>query len=56
METMDTIQKKTSLKGCLSNREIEEDKIMKILEAAGMAPSSRNVQPWRFVDQDNSQP
>ena len=32
METIDIIQKRTSLKGCLSNREIEEDKIMKILD------------------------
>ena len=49
METIDIIQKRTSLKGCLSNRKIEEDKIIKILEAARMAPSSRNMQPWRFI-------
>lgn len=49
METLDTIWIRTSLKNSLSNREIEEDKIMKVLEAASLAPSSRNMQPWRFI-------
>ena len=49
METTDIIHKRASLKGCLSPREIEQDKINKVLEAARMAPSSRNMQPWRFI-------
>ena len=49
METLDIIHKRASLKGCLSSREIEQDKITAILEAARMAPSSRNMQPWRFI-------
>jgi nitroreductase len=49
METMEAIRKRKSLKNCLSGREIEREKLEKILEAAGMAPSARNKQPWRFV-------
>jgi nitroreductase len=46
---MEAIRKRKSLKNCLSGREIESEKLEKILEAAGMAPSARNKQPWRFV-------
>jgi len=49
METMEAIRKRKSLKNRLCGREIEREKLEKILEAAGMAPSARNKQPWRFV-------
>jgi len=49
METLETINWRASLKGHISSREIEEDKIQKILEAGRMAPSARNSQPWRFI-------
>ena len=49
METLTTIQKRCSLKGHLSAREIEPEKINTILNAARLAPSARNTQPWRFV-------
>jgi len=49
METLEVIYKRASLKLQLSRREIEQDKIDKILDAARMAPSARNQQPWRFV-------
>lgn len=49
METLDVIQQRCSLKGHFSGREVEADKINVILEAARVAPSARNTQPWRFI-------
>ena len=49
MELMDTISKRASLKGHISNRDVEDEKIEKMLEAARLAPSARNNQPWRFI-------
>lgn len=49
METLEVINKRASLKTRLSTRDVEQDKIVKILEAARLAPSSRNMQPWRFI-------
>jgi nitroreductase len=49
METLEAINKRASLKTHISARGVEEDKIVKILEAARLAPSSRNNQPWRFI-------
>jgi nitroreductase len=49
METLDAINKRASLKAHLSSREIEPGKIARILDAARLAPSARNTQPWRFV-------
>lgn len=49
MKTLEAVSKRASLKTRLSAREIEQDKIAKILEAATLAPSARNTQPWRFV-------
>ncbi|MFP3974670.1 MAG: nitroreductase family protein [Dehalococcoidia bacterium] len=49
METLEAIHQRASLKNCLSGREIEREKLEKILDAARWAPSARNKQPWRFV-------
>lgn len=49
METLEAINKRASLKAHLSTREVEQDKIIKILDAARLAPSATNEQPWRFV-------
>jgi nitroreductase len=49
METLETIGKRASLKSRLSAREVEQEKITKILDAARFAPSARNTQPWRFI-------
>jgi nitroreductase len=49
METLEAISKRASLKTCLSPRDVEREKIEKILEAARLAPSGRNMQPWRFI-------
>jgi nitroreductase len=49
METLEAISKRCSLKTHLSGREVEPEKIDTILNAARLAPSARNMQPWRFV-------
>lgn len=49
METLEAINKRASLKTRLSSGEVEAEKIVKILDAARMAPSAHNNQPWRFV-------
>ena len=49
METLETIQRRASLKVQLSSRQVEREKICRVLEAARAAPSARNMQPWRFV-------
>ena len=49
METLEAINKRASLKTHLSAREVEEEKIAKVLDAARFAPSARNQQPWRFI-------
>ncbi len=49
METFEAIRKRCSLKDHLSDRPVEAERIEAILEAAHLAPSARNTQPWRFV-------
>lgn len=49
METFDAIKKRASLKKRLSSREVEQGKILKVLEATRVAPSGRNKQPWRLI-------
>ncbi len=53
METLEAINKRASLKTCISSREVEQEKISKILDAARVAPSARNSQPWRFIVVDD---
>src|SRR6056297_578062 len=31
------------------NKEVEKEKISQVLEAARIAPSAKNIQPWHFV-------
>jgi nitroreductase len=49
LETLDAISKRCSLKLHLSKKPIEAEKIEQILDAARLAPSARNLQPWHFV-------
>lgn len=49
METLEAIRKRCSLKAHLSGRAIEPEMINTVLGAACLAPSARNMQPWRFV-------
>jgi nitroreductase len=49
METLEAIKRRASLKTCCSAQDVEKEKIETILEAARLAPSARNNQPWRFI-------
>jgi nitroreductase len=49
LETHDAIRKRCSLKLHLSKRPIEPEKLELVLEAVRLAPSARNLQPWRLV-------
>ena len=49
METSEAIDKRASLKTRISPRDVEQEKIAKILDAARLAPSAGNRQPWRFI-------
>ena len=49
MQTLEAISKRASLKARLSVRDVEHEVIVKILDAARLAPSARNRQPWRFI-------
>ncbi len=45
---MEAIGSRYSVRG-YQDRPIEREKILKIVEAARLAPSTSNVQPWRFI-------
>ena len=49
METLRSIQQRASLVTQVSPREVEQEKINKVLDAARFAPSAMNKQPWRFI-------
>ncbi|MCX7820168.1 MAG: nitroreductase family protein [Brevinematales bacterium] len=48
MEFLEIIENRESVRS-YSNQEVEEDKLTKILEAARLAPSAANRQPWEFI-------
>jgi nitroreductase len=48
MQITDLIQKRCSVRN-YSSRPVEKEKLDCVLEAARMAPSACNLQPWRFV-------
>jgi len=48
MDLIDIISGRVSIRN-YTGREVEDEKINKILEAARLAPSACNKQPWRFV-------
>ena len=48
MTLMELIKKRYSCRDYL-DKEIEEEKLAVILEAARLAPSAKNLQDWRFV-------
>ncbi len=48
MTVFETIQKRYSCRS-YQEREIEQEKLDKLLEAARLAPSAKNTQDWRFV-------
>ncbi|MBN1974014.1 MAG: nitroreductase family protein [Sedimentisphaerales bacterium] len=48
MSILDIIQKRYSCRS-YQEKEIEQDKLDRIFEAARLAPSAKNFQDWRFV-------
>ncbi len=48
MEFYELIRKRESIRN-YTDRQIEEEKLKKILEAARLAPSAANKQPWEFL-------
>lgn len=49
MATLEAISKRASLKNNLSSRPVEVEKIARVLDAARLAPSAGNRQPWRSI-------
>lgn len=45
----ETILARRSVRQFIDNKQIEKNKIIKLLEAAMAAPSACNLQPWEFV-------
>ncbi len=54
MALLDLIKHRKSVRNFL-DRPVEREKIMLCLEAARLAPSTSNSQPWRFVVVDDKQ-
>lgn len=48
MELMEAIRTRRSVRSYL-DRDVEEDKLLRVMEAARLAPSASNRQNWRFV-------
>ena len=53
MELFDIIKNRRSIRA-YSSLLIEKDVILNLINAAGYAPSGKNLQPWRFVIVGNS--
>lgn len=52
MNFLELVKKRQSVRRYLS-KEIEPDKLQRCLEAARLAPSASNSQPWSFIVVDN---
>lgn len=48
MEILDVIRNRRSVRAYLP-KSVEEDKLMRIMEAARLAPSASNRQEWRYI-------
>ena len=48
MDLYEAIQKRCSVRRW-ADKAVEEEKLRRVLEAARMAPSAKNMQEWRFV-------
>ena len=48
MEFFEVVYSRRSIRKFL-DRDVEDEKIIKILDAARWAPSGGNIQPWRFI-------
>ncbi len=54
MALLDLVKHRKSVRNFLS-RPVEREKIMMCLEAARLAPSACNSQPWKFIVVDDGQ-
>jgi nitroreductase len=50
---MEIITTRHSVRG-YQDKPVEREKILQIVEAGRLAPSTSNVQPWRFIVVDDS--
>lgn len=48
MEVMAAVQARRSIR-VFEKRDVEEEKLARVLEAGRLAPSARNLQEWKFV-------
>lgn len=48
MSFFELVNKRESVRGYL-DKDVEREKMIKVVEAARMAPSACNAQPWKFV-------
>lgn len=48
MEVISVIQRRRSIRK-YSDKPVEEEKLLKVLEAARLSPSAKNRQEWRFI-------
>lgn len=48
MKVMEAIAERRSIRS-FSGRPVEEEKLLRVLEAGRLAPSARNMQDWKFV-------
>ena len=55
METLKAIGLRTSLKSHISSKKVEPEKVRQVLDAARLAPSAHNGQPWRFIVVDDKE-
>lgn len=46
---LDVIKNRRSVTSYDNLRDVEEDKLMEVLNAGRMAPSEQNLQPWKFI-------
>ena len=53
MDFLELVKQRQSDRGYDSSRMVEKDKINKIIEAARLAPSACNGQPWKFIVVDD---
>ncbi|MGB2804863.1 MAG: nitroreductase family protein, partial [Candidatus Zixiibacteriota bacterium] len=48
MNVLDAIKTRRSIRS-FQDRPIEEEKLLRVLEAGRLAPSAKNTQEWRYV-------
>ena len=49
MDFLELVSSRQSVRGFDAERQVEKEKIARIVEAARLAPSACNAQPWSFV-------